>query len=131
MELEEAINNLQEYINLDRKMRTSSIEEWSDFDKFCELHCRDIEKALHYIKEESISRAVVEEKMSWKPISEYDTKKYDWVLIKYFDGDYECVPEVAEKRWDEKWYTTEREIPFEVKYFFDIQELLNEGESDG
>jgi len=62
MELEETINNLQEYIDLDRKMRTSPIEEWSDFDKFCELHCRHIEKALHYIKEESIPRAVLKEK---------------------------------------------------------------------
>ena len=64
------------------------------------------------------------EKNKWKPISEYDRKKYDWVLVKYFDGDYECVPEVAEKRSDGKWYTSEEEIPFEVKYFFDMQELL-------
>lgn len=63
MELEETINNLQEYIDLDRKMRISPIEEWSDFDKFCELHCRHIEKALHYIKEESISKAMVREKI--------------------------------------------------------------------
>lgn len=66
------------------------------------------------------------QKNRWKPISEYDREKYDWVLVKYFDGDYECVPEVAEQRWDGKWYTTEREIPFEVKYFFDMQELLEE-----
>lgn len=66
------------------------------------------------------------EKNKWKPISEYNREKYDWVLVKYFDGDYECVPEVAEQRWDGKWYTSEKEIPFEVKYFFDIQELLEE-----
>ena len=66
------------------------------------------------------------EKNKWKPISEYNREKYDWVLVKYFDGDYECVPEVAEQRWDGKWYTSEREIPFEVKYFFDMQELLEE-----
>lgn len=67
------------------------------------------------------------EKNKWKPISEYNREKYDWVLVKYFDGDYECVPEVAEKRSDGKWYTSEKEIPFEVKYFFDMQELLQEG----
>ena len=66
------------------------------------------------------------EKNRWRPISEYDRKKYDWVLVKYFDGDYECVPEVAEKRANGKWYTSDREIPFEVKYFVDIQELLEE-----
>ena len=57
-------------------------------------------------------------KIKWKPIKDYDRKKYDWVLVKYFDGDYECVPEVAEKRSDDKWYTSEKQIPFEVKYFF-------------
>jgi len=64
--------------------------------------------------------------LKWKPIKEYDRKKYDWVLVKYFDGDYECVPEVAEKRNDGKWYTSERQIPFEVKYFFDMQQILKE-----
>jgi len=62
-------------------------------------------------------------KIKWKPIKEYDRKKYDWVLVKYFDGDYECVPEVAEQRIDGKWYTSEKQIPFEVKYFFDMQIL--------
>lgn len=65
-------------------------------------------------------------KNKWKPISEYNREKYDWVLIKYYDGDYECVPEVAEQRCDGKWYTSEREIPFKIKYFFDMQELLEE-----
>ena len=65
-------------------------------------------------------------KIKWKPIKDYDRKKYDWVLVKYFDGDYECVPEVAEKRSDDKWYTSEKQIPFEVKYFFDMQEISEE-----
>ena len=73
-----------------------------------------------------IPKSKVEEKYKWKPISEYDNANYDWVLVKYFDGDYECVPEVAEKRSDGKWYTDEKEIPFEVKYFFDMQELLGD-----
>ena len=64
--------------------------------------------------------------LKWKPIKDYDRKKYDWVLVKYFDGDYECVPEVAEKRSDGKWYTSEKQIPFEVKYFFDMQQILEE-----
>ena len=64
--------------------------------------------------------------LKWKPIKDYDREKYDWVLVKYFDGDYECVPEVAEKRSDGKWYTSERQIPFEVKYFFDMQQILGE-----
>lgn len=66
------------------------------------------------------------DRMQWRPIKEYNRKDYDWVLVKYFDGDYECVPEVAEQRIDGKWYTTERELPFEVKYFFDMQILDEE-----
>ena len=62
--------------------------------------------------------------MKWKPISKYNRKEYDWVLVKYFDGDYECVPDVAEKRSDDRWYNSSGEIiPFEVKYFFDMQML--------
>lgn len=66
--------------------------------------------------------------LKWKPIEEYKKSKYDWVLVKYFDKDYECVPCVAEKRWG-KWYSeSEMEIQFDVKYFFDMQQLdkLNE-----
>ena len=62
----------------------------------------------------------------WRPIAEYNNKEYDWVLIKYFDGDYECIPTVAERRADGKWYDhREQEIIFEVRYFFDMQ-LLDE-----
>lgn len=60
----------------------------------------------------------------WQPISEYDREEYDWVLVKYYDGDYECIPVVAEQRTDGKWYDQNAiEIPFEVRYFFDIQQL--------
>lgn len=64
--------------------------------------------------------------VGWRPISEYSRDKYDWVLVKYFDGSYECVPEVAEMRVDGKWYGRSGAlIPdiFVVKYFFDMQQL--------
>ena len=61
--------------------------------------------------------------LKWKPIEEYDKSNCDWVLVKYFDGDYECVPCVAEKRFG-KWYSIdEKEIQFDVKYFMDMQQL--------
>ena len=66
----------------------------------------------------------------WKPISEYSRGKYDWVLIKYFDGEKECVPQVAELRSDEKWHVStdfdgDFVIPswFDVRYFFDMQTI--------
>ena len=69
MKLEEAINNLENYIKLDSQY----IEyDDSDFAKFCKNHCEDIAKIIHYIKEESISKAVVEEK-----IEELDKEEKD------------------------------------------------------
>lgn len=62
-------------------------------------------------------------KLKWKPIEEYDKGNYDWVLVKYFDGDYECIPCVAEKRFG-KWHSIdEKEIQFDVKYFMDMQQI--------
>lgn len=64
--------------------------------------------------------------VGWQPISEYSREKYDWVLVKYFDDSYDCVPEVAEMRVDGKWYNRSGAlIPdiFDVKYFFDMQQL--------
>lgn len=78
---------------------------------------------------EQINRYEPEKKAvltGWRPISEYSREKYDWVLVKYFDGPYECIPEVAEMRVDGKWYgRSGAEIPdiFDVKYFFDMQQL--------
>ena len=63
-------------------------------------------------------------KFKWKPISEYNRREYDWVLIKYFDDEYECIPQVAEMRQDNNWYNADDNIiPFEVKYFFDMQNI--------
>lgn len=66
----------------------------------------------------------------WQPISEYSRDKYDWVLVKYFDGEEECVPQVAELRSDGKWYvSTDFDGDFvmpswlDVRYFFDMQQL--------
>lgn len=66
----------------------------------------------------------------WKPISEYSRDEYDWVLIKYFDGEEECIPQVAELRSDGKWHVStdfdgDFIIPpnFDVRYFFDMQQL--------
>ena len=78
------------------------------------------EAAERFVEKMEAKHEIME---GWKPISEYDKDKYDWVLIKYFDGDYECVPCVAELRND-KWYDrSDNEIIFEVKYFFDMQLL--------
>lgn len=42
--IDEAVANLKEYIRKDRLLRENHVE--SDFEKFCEGHCRDIETVL-------------------------------------------------------------------------------------
>lgn len=80
------------------------------------------DKLLNAIPNKPAEKHIVD----WRPISEYSRDKYDWVLVKYFDGSYECVPEVAEMRVDGKWYNRAGAlIPdvFDIKYFFDMQQL--------
>lgn len=42
--IDESVANLREYVRKDRIVRENRIE--SDFEKFCEGHCRDIEIVL-------------------------------------------------------------------------------------
>lgn len=66
--------------------------------------------------------------LQWKPIDEYfkNKEKYDWVLVKYYDKyNFKCIPSVAEYRFD-KWHLKDNEKSlqdYEVRYFFDMQQL--------
>lgn len=98
------------------------LDEWLEF-------CQWIEQ-LPYSE---IITAKPDEKIEitgWRPISEYDRKNYDWVLVKCFDGPYECIPTVAEMRDDGLWYREDVPLPFEPRYFFDMQQL-DAKESEG
>lgn len=50
--INDAVAELREYIRKDRIVRQNSVE--SDFEKFCEGHCRDIETVLDAL--ESLER---------------------------------------------------------------------------
>lgn len=72
----------------------------------------------------------------WQFISEYSREKYDWVLIKYFEkgSEFECVPVVAEMHRDGTWHTiddVEISENYEVRYFFDMQQLDFEAHDNG
>ena len=98
------------------------LDEWREF-------CQWIEQ-LPYSE---IITAKPEKKIEitgWRPISEYDRKNYDWVLVKCFDGSYECIPTVAEMIDDGLWYEKDGLLPFAPSYFFDMQQLDNR-ESEG
>ena len=90
------------------------------------LKCEELlrlREAYEKLTIEDMKKTNIINELKWKPIKEYDKGNYDWVLVKYFDGDYECVPCVAEKRFG-KWYSIdEKEIQFDVKYFMDMQQI--------
>ena len=110
---EERLQEIKDSISLQYKVQEAN--DLNNFNIFTDEEqelVEEIERLNNIINE-----------LKWKPIEEYDKGNYDWVLVKYFDGDYECVPCVAEKRFG-KWHSIdEKEIKFEVKYFFDMQQL--------
>lgn len=107
-ELNKVLNYMKQYIENKYEHDSEPMLTYKDL----QLVLNEIERLNNIINE-----------LKWKPIEEYDKGDYDWVLVKYFDGDYECVPCVAEKRFG-KWHSIdEKEIQFDVKYFMDMQQI--------
>ena len=107
-ELNKVLNYMKQYIENKYEHDSEPMLTY----KYLQLVLNEIERLNNIINE-----------LKWKPIEEYDKGDYDWVLVKYFDGDYECVPCVAEKRFG-KWHSIdEKEIQFDVKYFMDMQQI--------
>lgn len=48
-ELNKAIDYLKDYIKRDRKMRGDEPDKWTDFDDYCETHCKMIEIVVNEI----------------------------------------------------------------------------------
>ena len=76
---------------------------------------------------------LIKKVIGWRPIVEYDEANeflhgtFDWVRVKMFNGNQECVPVVAVKHRDGKWYDqNNNELPFEVREFFDMRQLDKE-----
>lgn len=70
-------------------------------------------------------------KINWRPIEEYfqSNGKYDWVLVRMYDGPYACLPCVAEYRENTaSWHMnspSDDVLPFEVKEFVVLEEIIN------
>ena len=75
-------------------------------------------------KNHKSSNRNIKKVVGWRPIEEYDNT-YDWVLVRMYDENLPCNPIVAEKRSDGKWHAilSDRELPFEVREFFDMEQL--------
>ena len=63
--------------------------------------------------------------IEWRPIDEYFIGRYDWVLVRMYDGNYPCIPCVAEYReFDHQWHMNDSAysvLPFPVLEFADMQ----------
>jgi len=67
------------------------------------------------------------DKITWRPIAEYFNGEHDWVLVRMYDGEYPCIPCVAEyNRKDGKWHMNDSEytvLPFPAHEFFDMSTI--------
>ena len=82
MDIEEDIKILNEYINIDRKMRNNNQE--SDYDKFCERQCIAIENLLAKREEDKkkIDKLqVLEDDLKDKRIVYVDTPEFEEKFI--------------------------------------------------
>lgn len=82
MDIEEDIKILNEYINIDRKMRNNNQE--SDYDKFCERQCIAIENLLAEREEDKkkIDKLqVLEDDLKDKRIVYVDTPEFEEKFI--------------------------------------------------
>ena len=75
MDIEEDINILNEYINIDRKMRNNNQE--SDYDKFCERQCIAIENLLAEREEDKKKIAELEAKLEFYQWGDLDNLKFE------------------------------------------------------
>lgn len=56
----------------------------------------------------------------WRPVSEYDREKFDWVLLKTTD----CLPIIAKMTIAGDWIDAKYEvIEYKALEFFDVQQL--------
>ena len=75
MDIEEDIKILNEYINIDRKMRNNNQE--SDYDNFCERRCVAIDHLLAEREEDKKRIAELEAKLEFKQWGDLDNLKFE------------------------------------------------------
>lgn len=75
MDIEEDIKILNEYINIDRKMRNNNQE--SDYDKFCERQCIAIENLLAEREEDKKRIKELEAKLEFYQWGDLDNLKFE------------------------------------------------------
>ena len=125
MDIEEDIKILNEYINIDRKMRNNNQE--SDYDKFCERQCIAIENLLAE-REEDKKRIkeleVLEDDLKDKRIVYVDTPEFEekFIAKQKVKDKIEEIKEDKESKYFDKFLMT-RDIDYAIEI---LEELLED-----
>ncbi len=116
MNIEEDIKILNEYINIDRKMRNNSQE--SDYDKFCERQCIAIEHILAEREEDK-------KKIDKLQVLEDDLKDKRIVYVDTPEFEEKFIPKQKVKDKFNKLITRIKEFKDpEIKKYFSIEQII-------
>lgn len=125
MDIEEDIKILNEYINIDRKMRNNNQE--SDYDKFCERQCIAIENLLAEREEDKKKIAELEAKLEFYQWGDLDNLKFEeymkeFILKQKVKDKIEEIKEDKESKYFDKFLMT-RDIDYAIEI---LEELLED-----
>ena len=125
MDIEEDIKILNEYINIDRKMRNNNQE--SDYDKFCERQCIAIENLLAEREEDKKKIAELEAKLEFYQWGDLDNLKFEEYMKEFIPKQkvkdkIEEIKEDKESKYFDKFLMT-RDIDYAIEI---LEELLED-----
>ena len=116
MDIEEDIKILNEYINIDRKMRNNNQE--SDYDKFCERQCIAIENLLAEREEDK-------KKIDKLQVLEDDLKDKRIVYVDTPEFEEKFIPKQKVKDEFNKLNTRIKDFKNpEIKKYFSIEQII-------
>ena len=116
MDIEEDIKILQEFTELDRKLRNYKVE--SDYDNFCERRCVAIDHILAEREEDKKKIAELEAKLEFYQWGDLDNLKFEEYMKEF-------IPKQKVKDEFNKLNTRIKEFKNpEIKKYFSIEQII-------
>lgn len=117
MDIEEDLKILQEFTELDRKLRNYKIE--SDYDNFCERRCVAIDHILAEREEDKKKIAELEAKLEFYQWGDLDNLKFEEYMKEF-------IPKQKVKDNFNKLITRIKEFKDpEIKKYFSIEQIID------
>ena len=125
MDIEEDIKILQEFTELDRKLRNYKVE--SDYDNFCERRCVAIDHILAEREEDKKKIAELEAKLEFYQWGDLDNLKFEEYMKEFIPKQkvkdkIEEIKEDKESKYFDKFLMT-RDIDYAIEI---LEELLED-----